>query len=214
MRGLRHRSFSFCCNAVGVGAASNCVGTCGASGVFSPVFWLCLSAPHSQLSWPNKSTASSCAHAWVLLLLLLLNYPDTSLPHVPARPGPTVLSAEPSADILESIFATPSTETPPAPGSAAAQHSGHHALFAHSASLPAIPGSQQQQHLMDRILAAGGAGVGGGGGALLMSDQGMESLVSLAAKQAAKEEELASLRSQVCLGVCVGCVMHDGECCV
>jgi hypothetical protein len=77
-------------------------------------------------------------------------------------------------------------------------HSGH--AFAHSSSLPAFAGmglglagssQQQQQELLER-LRGGGGGVGG-----LQLPAGMESLVSLAAKQAAKEEELASLRSQV-----------------
>lgn len=74
-------------------------------------------------------------------------------------------------------------------------HSGQ--AFAHSTSLPAFSGmgltgssqQQQQQELLERLR---GGGVGG-----LQLPAGMESLVSLAAKQAAKEEELASLRSQV-----------------
>lgn len=66
-------------------------------------------------------------------------------------------------------------------------HSGQ--AFAHSTSLPALAGmgvsSSQQQQLMERLRSAGGL------------PEGLESLVNLAAKQAAKEEELASLRSQV-----------------
>ena len=46
--------------------------------------------------------------------------------------------------------------------------------------------SSQQQELLERLRSAGG-----------LLPEGMESLVSLAAKQAAKEDELANLRTQV-----------------
>jgi hypothetical protein len=45
---------------------------------------------------------------------------------------------------------------------------------------------QQQQELLERLRGATGLGL-----------EGLDSLVGLAAKQAAKEEELAGLRSQV-----------------
>jgi len=97
-----------------------------------------------------------------------------------------------AADILESIFAMPSAEPPATSYSQPALHdSSTHSgqAFAHSTSLPALAGmgvsSSQQQQLMERLRSAGGL------------PEGLESLVNLAAKQAAKEEELASLRSQV-----------------
>jgi hypothetical protein len=112
------------------------------------------------------------------------------------------------ADILESIFATPSVEPPATAYSQQAlhdssTHSGH--AFAHSSSLPALMGmgaggsshqqqqqqQQQQQELLDRLRGATGLGL-----------EGLDSLVGLAAKQAAKEEELASLRSQVSACFC------------
>lgn len=116
-----------------------------------------------------------------------------------------------AADILESIFATPSVEPPSTAYSQPAlhdgsTHSGH--AFAHSTSLPAFSGmvlagsSSQQQELLERL--RGGSGVGG-----LQLPAGMESLVSLAAKQAAKEEELASLRSQVGTTLCDKTEMFD-----
>lgn len=57
--------------------------------------------------------------------------------------------------------------------------------------------SQQQQELLDRLRSAGG-----------LLPEGMEGLVSLAAKQAAKEEELATLRSQVILLQCTTCCVE------
>ena len=48
---------------------------------------------------------------------------------------------------------------------------------------------EQQQELMERLMSAGG-----------LQAEGLESLVGLAAKQAAKEEELGKLRKQVGCG--------------
>jgi hypothetical protein len=60
--------------------------------------------------------------------------------------------------------------------------------------------SHQQQELLDRLMSAGG-----------MLPEGMEALVSLAAKQAEKAEELSSLRSQVGGVIGHGVVKVDRE---
>jgi hypothetical protein len=97
------------------------------------------------------------------------------------------------ADILESIFAAP----PPAPSAGQAladAASGSDLLQAALANSPsaAAAASQAQGELagLQGAAAAAAAGLG-------VSAADVESLVSLAAKQAAKEEELAAARTQV-----------------
>ena len=103
----------------------------------------------------------------------------------------------PCADILESIFAAapaPTTSGSQALTEAASGSDLLQAGLVHSPSAAAAAAAAlQQQAGLQGAAAAAAAGLG-------VSAADMESLVSLAAKQAAKEEELAAARTQVSKG--------------
>jgi hypothetical protein len=102
----------------------------------------------------------------------------------------------PFADILESIFAA---APPPAPGQSLTEAASGsdllQAALANNSPSAAAAAAALQQQAQGQLAGLQGAAAAAAG--LGVSAADVESLVSLAAKQAAKEEELAAARTQV-----------------